>query len=194
MSHEIDIMNLASELRFENPKNLIDSFKYVVKRLGIKHSKKKYIYNLITAEIDFLKANKYEITTEYFKIIDNTESNPEIVDDIFVSLFSSNNQIADKIKSRIGSQQYEKHFYRMYGIINTSSSYEFPINQIDILKSINYQIEEAKVNFIIATLYKYKSNDLRKLKRKQKRRIRASLTNPYLETMESVIKLMNDLK
>jgi len=194
MSHEIDKMNLNSELRFQKPKTLVDTFKIVIERLRIKQSKEKYIYNLITAEIDFLKTNKYSITDEYFKIIDNRKSDPEIVDDILVSLFNSNNQISNEIKSRIGKQQYEKHFYRMLGIINTSSSNEFPRNEIDILKAINYQIDEEKVNYIITSFYKKKSNDLRKLKRKQKRRIRATLTNPYLDTMESVIKLINNLK
>jgi hypothetical protein len=192
--HDIDIMNLETELRFSKSKTLIDSFNYVVKRLGAKISKEKYIYFLITAELDFLKANKFLITDRYFELVDNKETDPEIVDVIFLSLFNSNNHISNKVKSRIGKQQYEKHFYRMYGIINTSSSDEFPINQTDILKSINYRIEEEKVNYIITSFYKYKSNDLRKLKRKQKRRIRAALTNPYLETMESAIKLMNDLK
>lgn len=194
MSHKIDIMNLGRELRFENPKNLSDSLNYVIKRLGIKKSNEKYIYNLITAEIEFLKANKYLITDEYFKIIDNRKTDSEIVDDIFVSLFNSNNQIAERVQSRIGKKQYQKHFYRMYGIINSSSSSEFPKIQIDIFKSINYQIEEEKVSFIINSFYKYKSNNLRKLKRKQKKRIISSLKNPYLENMESVNKLLNDLK
>lgn len=190
---DIDRMNLRNELRLYEPKSIIDSLDLVLKRLKNKHTKEKHIYNLIGAEIEFLTSNKYTLKENYFQIIDNQKTDESITDNILLALYNSDNCISNRVKARIGQEQHRNHFYRMFGIITTSSSCKFPINHIHILKNINYKIEEEKVNFIIESLYKNKSNSLRKIKKKHQNRILKALNNPYLENHKSVIKLKNDL-
>ncbi len=192
MSHEIDKMNLESEFRFQLPQNKIDSLEYVLSRLKIKYLKKKYIYNLITAEIEFLKKHRYELADNYFHIIDNKLSNPEIIDDLLLSFFNSNNQISDKIKNRIGKLKYDKYFYRMYGIINTSSSSEFPLNQLEILENMENSIDKEKVKFVLKSFYQ--QDRFRKMKRRNLNNLRRIISDPKFNKMESVDKLKSEIE
>lgn len=192
MSHAIDGMNLQAELRFQKLDSQVDSFAYVIKRLKVKHGKKKYIYGLISAEMDYLKEHKFELREQYLRLIDNIQSDPTIVDNVLVAFFNSDDAISNEMKKRIGKAKFERYFYRMYGIINTSSSSKFPINQIEILENIDYKIEEEKLDYILQSFYT--PNWLKEIESKDLERLKRILDDPKFKVLESIQKLKDTLE
>lgn len=192
ISHDIDHMNLAHEFKLEEIQNAKDSLDFVLNRLNLKYSRNKFIYNLINAEVEYLKREKYKLLDSYLEVVDDSIYQFEIEDALLLSLFNSNDLVEKKIKQRIGIKEHEQHFYRMYGVINTSSSKKIPENQLEILENINYDIGKEKIEFLLQSIFEISRN--KKLKRKQRNRIERLLSVKKFEEFELTMKILGQIK
>jgi len=189
ITETVDKANLNYELSSQSIETANDSFNYVIKRLNDKLSKKKQIYNLTTAEREYLKRERFTLLNSYFALIDDAEVEENVKVTILGALDNSNNFVANKLLNRIGRIEHSDQFYRMLGIIYRSSDSRPGEVKFQVLESINYRIEPEKLDFVLKGL----SENLDKLTRKEKKRLKLILDKQNFEGYDFVQKLKGKL-
>jgi len=192
ISQEIDECNLNTEMRLHHLEELNDSLNYVINRLKIKSTGGKYLYNLIGAEMNFLKAKRAQLQTRYFEIIDDVDVDPHLADKVLSALFNSNNEVAVEIEKRIVKPQYERYFFRMYGILNTSSKKRSLDLQICILENLEYGANQEILDYLMQSFYG--PAGLHELRSKHKRALKRMVINKKFNDLASFQKLMKQIQ